>query len=116
MPPAAVLITGKGPRENFQIQKGRDPDRAVGAEVSKAEVPAVGDLSRKLDAAQTAGERQMGTSHLAFNANGKSIALNLRSGRGKEVFRRLASAAGVVLENFRPGAMEVAEMCAAGVV
>lgn len=74
------------------------------------------DLSREMGAAQTAGQRQMGTSYLAFNANKKSIALNLKSGHGKEVFRRLAPTADVVLENFGPGEMEVAEMCASGVV
>jgi len=74
------------------------------------------NLSRRMGAAQTAGQRRMGTSYLAFNANRKPTTLNLKSGHGKEVFRHLAPTADVVLENFRPGEMEVAEMCATGVV
>jgi crotonobetainyl-CoA:carnitine CoA-transferase CaiB-like acyl-CoA transferase len=59
-----------------------------------------------MGADRDAGRRQMGTSYLAFNSNKKSIALNLKSERGKDVFRRLAKQSDVVLENFRPGAME----------
>jgi len=69
-----------------------------------------------MGAAQTAGQRRMGTSYLAFNANRKPITLNLKSGHGKEVFRRLASIIDVISEQFRPGEMEVAERCATGVV
>lgn len=88
-----------GPLASYQLA-------LMGAEVIKVEVPGVGDLSRKMGADRDAGRRQMGTSYLAFNANKKSIALNLKSDAGKDVFRRLAKDADVVLENFRPGAME----------
>jgi formyl-CoA transferase len=57
-------------------------------------------------------KRGMGTSYLAFNANKKSITLNLKSARGKDVFQRLAATADVVLENFRPGAMERLDLSA----
>ena len=88
-----------GPLASYQLA-------LMGAEVIKVEVPGVGDLSRKMGADREAGRRQMGTSYLAFNSNKKSIALNLKSERGKEVFRRLAKQSDVVLENFRPGAMD----------
>ncbi len=88
-----------GPLASYQLA-------LMGAEVIKVEVPGIGDLSRKMGASPADGRRQMGTSVLAFNANKKSIALNLKSERGKEVFRRLVRDADVVLENFRPGAME----------
>jgi CoA:oxalate CoA-transferase len=88
-----------GPLASYQLA-------LMGAEVIKIEVPGVGDLSRKMGADVAAGKLGMGTSYLAFNANKKSVALNLKSQRGKEVFRRLALTADVVLENFRPGAME----------
>ena len=88
-----------GPLASYQLA-------LMGAEVIKVEVPGVGDLSRKMGADLAAGRAQMGTSYLAFNSNKKSIALNLKSERGKSVFRRLVSGADVVLENFRPGAME----------
>ena len=88
-----------GPLASYQLA-------LMGAEVIKVEVPGIGDLSRKMGANPADGRRQMGTSFLAFNANKKSIALNLKSERGKDVFRRLVKDADVVLENFRPGAMD----------
>ncbi len=78
----------------------------MGAEVVKVEVPGVGDLSRKMGADPSMGRRQMGASYLAFNAGKKSLTLNLKSERGKQIFRTLCADADVVLENFRPGAMQ----------
>jgi formyl-CoA transferase len=43
---------------------------------------------------------------LSFNANKKSLTLNLKSPQGKEVFRRLLATADVLLENFGPGALD----------
>ena len=87
-----------GPLASYQLA-------LMGAEVIKIEVPGSGDLSRKMGADTAAGRKGMGTSYLAFNANKKSVALNLKNARGKDVFRKLALTADVVLENFRPGAM-----------
>ena len=47
----------------------------------------------------------MGTSFLAQNANKKSLTLNLKAPEGKEIFRKLAATADVVVENFRPDVM-----------
>ena len=88
-----------GPLASYQLA-------LLGAEVIKVEVPGIGDLSRKMGADAELGRRQMGASYLAMNSGKKSITLNLKSGRGKDVFRRLVADADVVLENFRPGAME----------
>ena len=78
----------------------------MGVEVIKVEVPGIGDLSRKMGADPAMGRQQMGASYLAFNAGKKSITLNLKSARGKDLFRKLCLDADVVLENFRPGAMQ----------
>ena len=43
---------------------------------------------------------------LSFNGNKRSLTLNLKSPRGKEVFRVPARAADVLLENFGPGVLE----------
>jgi formyl-CoA transferase len=43
---------------------------------------------------------------LSFNANKRSLTLNLKSARGKEVFRDLLGTADVLLENFGPGVIE----------
>ncbi len=87
-----------GPLASYQLA-------LLGAEVIKVEVPGVGDLARKMGADPDLGKRQMGASYLAMNAGKKSITLNLKAERGKEIFRALAGTADVVLENFRPGAM-----------
>lgn len=87
-----------GPLASYQMA-------LMGAEVIKIEVPGSGDLSRKMGSNPEDGRRGMGTSYLAFNSNKKSLALNLKHPRGKEVFRKLVTTADVVLENFRPGAM-----------
>jgi crotonobetainyl-CoA:carnitine CoA-transferase CaiB-like acyl-CoA transferase len=43
---------------------------------------------------------------LVLNRNKKSVTLNLKTEAGKEVFRRLAADADVVIEGFRPGVMD----------
>ncbi len=88
-----------GPLASYQLA-------LLGAEVIKVEVPGIGDLSRKMGADAELGQRQMGASYLAMNAGKKSITLNLKNPRGKDIFRRLVADADVVLENFRPGTME----------
>lgn len=78
----------------------------LGAEVIKIENPDGGDLARKLGNVPDLNKQLMGTSFLAQNANKKSLTLNMKFEEGKEVFRRLAKTADVVLENFRPGVLE----------
>jgi formyl-CoA transferase len=78
----------------------------LGAEVIKIENPADGDLARKLGSVPKYNQMLMGTSFLAQNANKKSITLNLKSPAGKEIFRKLAATADVVVENFRPDVMK----------
>ncbi len=75
----------------------------LGAEVIKIENPKDGDLARKLGNVPKLNKELMGTSFLAQNANKKSVTLNLKAPKGKEVFRRLVETADVVVENFRPG-------------
>jgi crotonobetainyl-CoA:carnitine CoA-transferase CaiB-like acyl-CoA transferase len=76
----------------------------MGAEIIKIEPPK-GDWMRHWSMANLykAGE---GVSFLAFNRNKRSIALDLKHERGREVALRLIGAADVVVENFRPGVME----------
>lgn len=78
----------------------------LGAEVIKIENPNGGDLARRLGADPERAERLQGLSFVAVNAGKQSIALDLKSQPGKEVFLRLVSEADVVLENFRPKVME----------
>lgn len=78
----------------------------LGAEVIKIENPKDGDLARKLGIVPDYNKRLMGTSFLAQNCNKKSVSLNTKSAEGKEIFKRLAKDADVIIENFRPGVMD----------
>lgn len=76
-----------------------------GAEVIKIEPPGQGELARKLGCLPELNKKLMGTSFLAQNANKKSVTLNLKHEKGKEIFRKLTETADIVVENFRPGVM-----------
>lgn len=71
----------------------------LGADVIKIEKTKGGDDSRQM------GPFVNGESACFFqiNRNKKSVALNLKTEEGKEVFYKLAKEADVVVENFRPG-------------
>ena len=73
-----------------------------GAEVVKVEQPATGDFMRSI------GPFVDGDSLFwAVEGRGrKSATCDLRTPEGQDLFRRLASTADVVCENFRPGTME----------
>jgi crotonobetainyl-CoA:carnitine CoA-transferase CaiB-like acyl-CoA transferase len=46
------------------------------------------------------------TIHAFTNRNKRSMALNMKSAEGQEVFRKLAATADVIVEGFRPGVMK----------
>jgi crotonobetainyl-CoA:carnitine CoA-transferase CaiB-like acyl-CoA transferase len=77
----------------------------LGADIVKIEVPGSGDLARQLGADPALNARLMGASFLAQNSGKRSLTLDLKTPRGKEVFRRLVAGADVLVENFRPGVM-----------
>jgi len=78
----------------------------LGAEVIKVENPQGGDLARKLGCVPDYNKKLLGTSFLAQNANKKSITLNLKEEKAKEIFKKLVRTADIVVENFRPGVMD----------
>ncbi|MFP4368376.1 MAG: CaiB/BaiF CoA transferase family protein [Candidatus Kapaibacterium sp.] len=78
----------------------------LGAEVIKIENPKDGDLARKLGCLPEYNQKLMGTSFLAQNSNKKSVTINLKEEKGKEIFLKLAETADVLVENFRPGVMD----------
>jgi len=77
-----------------------------GADVIKIENPNGGDLARKLGCLPEINKKFMGTSFIAQNSNKKSMTLNLKDEKAKEIFKKLVKDADVVVENFRPGVME----------
>ena len=73
----------------------------LGAEVIKVE-SFEGDSSRRFDP-KVNGESYC---FAVLNRNKKSLALNMKEPRGKEVFLKLAAKADVITENFRPGVVK----------
>lgn len=74
----------------------------LGAQVIKVERPGLGDDTREFPPF-VAGQSAY---FAALNAGKRSIALNLKVDADRSVFERLLVHADVILENFRPGAME----------
>jgi crotonobetainyl-CoA:carnitine CoA-transferase CaiB-like acyl-CoA transferase len=74
----------------------------MGAEIIKIEAIPEGDTSRKFDP-QINGESYC---FAVLNRNKKSLALDLKEPRGKEIVMRLAERSEIVLENFRPGVVK----------
>src|SRR5712692_399386 len=75
----------------------------LGADVIKVEEPDKGDPARHV---LNDRPNQDSLFFLSFNGNKRSLTLNLKSPRGKDVFRALLKTADVVLENFGPGVLE----------
>jgi len=75
----------------------------LGADVIKVEEPDKGDPAR-----HSLQDRPDADSlfFLSFNGNKRSLTLNLKHERGKEIFRALLKTADVLLENFGPGVIE----------
>ncbi len=74
----------------------------LGAEVTKVERPGGGDESRSFEPQLPNGESAY---FFALNRGKRSITLNLKSPRGREIARSLIAGTDVVLENFLPGEM-----------
>jgi len=74
----------------------------LGAEILKVEVPGTGDDSRAF------GPFRNGTSlyFITINRGKESIAINLKSERGKKLLEDLVTKSDILVENFRPGTME----------
>lgn len=73
-----------------------------GADVIKVEAPSLGDYARWSEPKQG----DMGAMFHALNRNKKSLSLNLKTEKGREIFRQLVKEADVLVESFRPGVMD----------
>jgi crotonobetainyl-CoA:carnitine CoA-transferase CaiB-like acyl-CoA transferase len=81
----------------------------LGAEVVKVENPQGGEAGRSLLGRQSGPSQspnQDSWYFLLFNANKKSITVNLKSERGLELVKNLVKRADVMVEHFAPGAIE----------
>ncbi len=75
----------------------------MGAEIIKIENPDGGDDTRGWGPPFLNG---VSTYFISINRNKKSLTLNLKDERGKELLRDLIRNSDVMVENFRPGALE----------
>ncbi|MGA8549151.1 MAG: CoA transferase [Stellaceae bacterium] len=74
----------------------------LGAEVIKIEAPGIGDNSR----GSTVLPGLPSTYFETNNRGVKSLTLNLKTGEGREILRKLVAQADIFGQNFRPGAAE----------
>ena len=70
----------------------------LGADVIKVEEPRSGDQSR--------GMPNRGATFYAYNRNKRSLAVDLKSDQGREIFGRLVQSVDVVLDNYAPGVLD----------
>lgn len=82
----------------------------LGADVIRVEHPYQVDLARQLGPDVALNERLLGTGYLTQGSNKCSLSLDLRNDLGREVFRRLLGEADVLVENFRPGALDALDL------
>ena len=75
----------------------------LGADVAKVENPAGGDPGRRAGATTPHRDDPY---FLMYNANKRSVTVDLKSPRGLELVKDLARKADIFIENFAPGAME----------
>jgi formyl-CoA transferase len=73
----------------------------LGADVIKVEEPTAGDQGRRLQAEGTDS-----VYFILLNANKRSVTLNLKEEKGREILRELIKQGDVFVENFAPGAIE----------
>jgi crotonobetainyl-CoA:carnitine CoA-transferase CaiB-like acyl-CoA transferase len=88
-----------GPFATYQIG-------LLGADVIKVEDPNEPDQSRDSGTDNELNHAGMGTGFLTQGSNKRAITLNLKTEDGRTILKKLAATADVLVENYRPGALE----------
>jgi len=78
----------------------------LGADVIKVEHPDDPDQSRGAGTDKELNRRNMGTAFLTQASNKRSITLDLKSEKDRDLLKELVKTADVFVENYRPGAFE----------
>ncbi len=73
-----------------------------GADVIKVELPGVGDSHRGMPPVV----KGVPGPWTILSRNKRSISLDMRTEKGKQIFKRLVAGADILVENFRPGTLE----------
>lgn len=77
----------------------------LGADIIKVEKAGSGDLYRSMTFFNSWIAGKESPCFLAWNRNKRSLALDLKQARGREIIERFVQRCDVVVENFRPGVM-----------
>ena len=88
-----------GPFATYQLA-------VLGADVIKVEHPDDPDQSRGVGSDKDLNCRKMGTSFLTQASNKRSITLDLKQEKDRDILKKLVATADVFVENYRPGAFE----------
>src|SRR6266704_3686099 len=88
-----------GPFATYQLA-------VLGADVIKVEHPEEPDQSRGNGTDKALNRRNMGTSFLTQASNKRSITLDLKQEKDRDVLKKLVATADVFVENYRPGAFD----------
>ena len=78
----------------------------LGADVIKIEQPGVGDQGRQLLGDNDWGEAGLSPMFLSVNAGKRSVTLDLKNAKAKEIVWKLIESADIVAENFKAGVIE----------
>ena len=88
-----------GPFATYQLA-------VLGADVIKVEHPDDPDQSRGAGTDKELNRRNMGTAFLTQASNKRSITLDLKKEKERDVLKKLVATADIFVENYRPGAFE----------
>ncbi|MGB6797855.1 MAG: CoA transferase [Xanthobacteraceae bacterium] len=88
-----------GPFATYQLA-------VLGADVIKVEHPDDPDQSRGVGSDKELNRRNMGTAFLTQASNKRSITLDLKLEKDRDILKKLVTTADVFVENYRPGAFE----------
>ncbi len=77
----------------------------MGADVIKIELPGIGDETRMWGPPFTGGESAY---YISLNKNKRSLTLDFKKAKGKEILRRLIALSDVLVENYRMGTLDKA--------
>src|SRR4249920_285791 len=86
-----------GPFATYQLA-------ALGADVIKVEHPEDPDQSRGVGTDMELNRRNMGTAFLTQACNKRSITLDLKKDKDRDILKKLVATADMFVENYRPGA------------
>jgi crotonobetainyl-CoA:carnitine CoA-transferase CaiB-like acyl-CoA transferase len=75
----------------------------MGADVIKIEIPGIGDETRMWGPPFAGGESAY---YISLNKNKRSLTLNFKKEKGKEILKKLVSISDVLVENYRMGALD----------